>query len=516
MKSMKKSAAAALSLLLVCSLTVPAFAASSDKEEVIYVMTDASGKVTDMEAVNIFPGGSVTDYGDYSAVKMLNTTDKITVNGNEVSFTSDAPRVYYQGTMQEAALPWNISLRYFLNGTEYTAQELAGKSGALEIRFVITKNEDCGGTFYEDYALQASFTLDTDRCRNIQSSGATVANVGTDKQLTYTSLPGKGIDTVIWADVTDFEMDAVAINGVKLNLNVEIDDAALTEKAGDIASAADTINDGASTLSNGAEQLSDAMGTLNGKVGELYTGVGSLTDGADSLSAGLSGITAQNDQLTGAAYSAYAGLCNSAAATLSAQLQPLGLGEIALTPETYSDVLTGIIAKLNANPQTAAYSAQVSALKGQLDDFGALYQGLVTYTGSVDSVAAGASDLNQGMNALYGSTDVLQSAVAELNDAASSLSSGAAELADGTAEFAGKTANIDVQISDEINAITLPLCGGEGDTVSFVSEQNGAVASVQFVIKTPAIEKEETAISSAEEETPMTFWEKLISLFGLN
>lgn len=29
------------------------------------------GKVTDMEAVNIFAGGKITDYGDYSDVKML-------------------------------------------------------------------------------------------------------------------------------------------------------------------------------------------------------------------------------------------------------------------------------------------------------------------------------------------------------------------------------------------------------------------------------------------------------------
>ena len=226
MKRMTKITAAALSVLLLGSLAAPAVAeaAPSEKEEVIYIMTDAAGKVTDMEAVNIFAGGDITDYGDYSAVKMLNTTDQIAQDGSKITFSSSADKVYYQGTMKNTAIPWNISIRYFLDGKEYSARDIAKKSGALEIRFSVSKNKSCKGSFYEDYALQASFTLDTDLCKNITSSGATVANVGSDKQLTYTILPGKGIDTSIRADVTDFEMDAVAINGVRLHMNFEVDE----------------------------------------------------------------------------------------------------------------------------------------------------------------------------------------------------------------------------------------------------------------------------------------------------
>lgn len=44
----------------------------------------------------------------------------------------------------------------------------------------------------------------------IQTDGATIANVGADKQISYTILPGKGLDAEITADVTDFEMDAAA------------------------------------------------------------------------------------------------------------------------------------------------------------------------------------------------------------------------------------------------------------------------------------------------------------------
>ena len=65
MKHMQKFTAAAMAVLLLGFTVVPAFAetAPSAKEEVIYAMADASGKVTDAEAVNIFAGGDIVDYG---------------------------------------------------------------------------------------------------------------------------------------------------------------------------------------------------------------------------------------------------------------------------------------------------------------------------------------------------------------------------------------------------------------------------------------------------------------------
>ncbi len=671
MKRMTKITAAALSVLLLGSLAAPAVAeaAPSEKEEVIYIMTDAAGKVTDMEAVNIFAGGDITDYGDYSAVKMLNTTDQIAQDGSKITFSSSADKVYYQGTMKNTAIPWNISIRYFLDGKEYSARDIAKKSGALEIRFSVSKNKSCKGSFYEDYALQASFTLDTDLCKNITSSGATVANVGSDKQLTYTILPGKGIDTSIRADVTDFEMDAVAINGVRLHMNFEVDDAELMDKVDEIISAIAGIDGGAAKVQDGAGKLYGATGTLSGKVGELNTGTGALTSGAGDLSSGFLNIAAKDDQLTGAAYSAYEGLCTAAAAALNAQLSANGMEPVTLTPSNYSGVLLGLLEKMDADAvydqayqaalqqvtaqvesqaealyrgyvesqadsiywtyvssqadnlyaqvaaqavyaqliqngytdeqanaflqspegqvavaqavsnmteeqkaqilqgavaqltdeqkaqilQGAAVSLtdeqkaqikeayirqmmasdevtaqitaaaatvsaaakQVSELKSQLDSCGAFYQGLLDYTGAVGNAAAGAKTLKQGMDTLYSNTGMLALSVGELNDAMGQLYSGTKTLYSGSAKLASETADMDTQISDEIDSMTASITGGDGETVSFVSDRNTNVNAVQFVIKTAAIEKTEAAASDAAEEAPLTFWQKLLRLFGL-
>lgn len=589
MKHMQKFTAAAMAVLLLGFTVVPAFAetAPSAKEEVIYAMADASGKVTDTEAVNIFAGGDIVDYGDYSAVKPLNTNDTITQNGDQIAFSSTADKVYYQGTMKNAALPWNISIRYYLEGKEYAPQDVAGKSGALEIRFSVTKNESCGGSFYDDYALQASFTLDTERCQNIVSNGATVANVGSDKQLTYTILPGKGIDTVITADVTDFEMDAAAINGVRLNLDVDVDDTDLMDKVDELVS---VIGD----LDDGAWELHDGTKTLNSKVGDLHSGVGDLTAGAGDLYTGLTDITAQNQQadqlylgyVKSQADSIYLAYVTTQADALYAQVaaqavreqliqsgyseaqadaylqtadgqtlvaqtvsnmteeqkaQILNAAVAKLTDEQKKQILQGAVASLteeqkaeireayiqqmmasddvtsqiNAAVATVSAAKQVSELKGQLDSYGVFYQGLVAYTDAVSSAAAGAKSLKLNMDTLYSNTGKLKLSVGELSDAVGELYDGTGELTDGTTEFVDKTSDMDTQISDEIDSMTASLSGGDGDAESFVSEKNTNVNTVQFVIKTAAIEKAETTTDNTVESAPLTFWQKLLRLVGL-
>jgi len=54
-----------------------------------------------------------------------------------------------------------------MDGTEYSAQEIAGMSGSLEIKISITENTNCDERFWDGYALQAALTLDTEKCKNI-------------------------------------------------------------------------------------------------------------------------------------------------------------------------------------------------------------------------------------------------------------------------------------------------------------------------------------------------------------
>ena len=284
MKPAKRILPIMLSLVLLIGAAAPTFAEgiSSEKEEVIYINLTADGSVKDVYAVNIFGKGAVTDYGDYSSVEMLNTTDNITQNGDRVAFSTSADRVYYKGKMKSTVIPWNISIRYYIDGKEYSANDAAGKSGRLEIKFKVTKNESCGGSYFDDYALQAAFTLDTEKCLNITAADATVANVGSKKQMSYVILPGEGIDTSITADVKDFEMDAVSINGIPLSMNIEVDDKELTDKITELQDAIAAVDDGADELKDGTAQMRDETHGLDDNISdkidemiENITGAGS-------------------------------------------------------------------------------------------------------------------------------------------------------------------------------------------------------------------------------------------------
>ena len=66
---------------------------------------------------------------------------------------------------------------------------------SLQIRFKVTENEKYS-SFYENYALQASFTLDTKLCDNITADGGTIANVGRKKQITFVSEKNTDVEAV--------------------------------------------------------------------------------------------------------------------------------------------------------------------------------------------------------------------------------------------------------------------------------------------------------------------------------
>lgn len=275
-KIVRRASALVLAGCLLAGAALPALAASA-KEEVIYANLDASGTVTGVYAVNSFAvqaGDTVTDHGSYTAVRNMTTTDPLEHSGDTITATvAQDGKLYYEGTMDTAtALPWLVKLTYMLDGAEIAPEELGGKSGALTIRLQVSRNPDCTGDFFDQYALQVTMTLDTDRAQNIVADGATIANVGSNKQLSYILLPGSDSDVTVTADVTDFAMNAISLNGVKLRLNLDLDGADLTGMLDRLQSGSVQLDDGANALADGIAQVQAGLDTLNGKSGELTGG----------------------------------------------------------------------------------------------------------------------------------------------------------------------------------------------------------------------------------------------------
>jgi len=272
----------------------------TEKEEVVYAMLSGGGTLEGAYVVNSFMDKDITDYGNYTKVKNLTTTDEIYYEDGQIRIQTEADKLYYQGDLdiEKTELPWDIGIRYFMDGEEYSADEIAGMSGSLRIILSITQNMSCESSFWEGYALQATMSLNSSHCRNIQADGATIVNVGSDKQLSYIILPGKGDNLEIKADVKDFEMGEISINGTSLNLNINLDTAELTDKLLEIKDAAKELDDGAGELENGTKRLEDGADGLEDGAKKLKKGADTLNDGIRDVKKALGKLDNKSGNLT--------------------------------------------------------------------------------------------------------------------------------------------------------------------------------------------------------------------------
>lgn len=126
---------------------------------------------------------------------------------------------------------------------------------------------------------------------------------------------------------------------------------------------------------------------------------------------------------------------------------------------------------------------------------------------------SGAGQLADNTLTLQNGSKSLAEGAAALKDGTKEMKEDTKELSDDTDEFQSETADLDTKISDKISDTIDDMTGKDVETVSFVSEKNTNIESVLFVIKTPAIQKEEVKEETVTEEKKETFWEKLVGLF---
>lgn len=411
MNHIKKKSGKFLALFLVMIMllsawtpvSVSAAEPNTPKEEVIYINLNTDGTVREINVVNIFDldeNGTIIDYGKYQSVRNMTTTDEIDYSDGTVTIDVAAGKLYYEGKLESNVMPWNISIRYYMDGTEYTGEEIAGMSGAFKMTIDITENASCTGNFFDGYALQASVTLDTDQCKNISAPDATIANVGSDKQLTYTILPGKGAEIEITADVVNFEMEGLSVNGIPLNLNIEVDDEELMDQITELLEAIEELDDGAGELYDGVSDLRDgAQSDLQSGVSELkegasqlYSGTAELQDGGTSLQSGAAELQSGAVSLDEGIKSLNAGISQIQIAldSLNAQSETLtsGSAEFKAALGQLQSALSGVSV---TSEDLSALATASSSIKSGVDD---LVSGITTLQQNV-SVAAYKAAMSQ-------------------------------------------------------------------------------------------------------------------------
>ncbi|MGP4041028.1 YhgE/Pip domain-containing protein [Gracilibacillus sp. D59] len=143
-----------------------------------------------------------------------------------------------------------------------------------------------------------------------------------------------------------------------------------------------------------------------------------------------------------------------------------------------------------------------------------LQNGLATLSDKYKEFHSGLVKYTNGVSELSNSYQELHNGIVELEDGTDSLENGATELHDGTTELADSTSDLPDQMQDEVDKMINEYDKSDFNAESFVSDKNKNVQSVQFVIKTESIKKDDEEDDKQEEtKEKKNFWDRLLDLF---
>jgi len=542
----KTAVAFALSLVIILGLqpmtgelaAQNAGSQPSQKHETIFVNFDHSGNMIEMFAVNTFikPGDSITDYGDFENIINLTNNSVPTITENRIVFEDLAGlRIFrYQATLGAVQLPWNFDISYYLDGEITNAHNLAGASGRLRIVIDSSYNPDAHPYFTENYMVQLRIPLQMDKAFSINAPDASVMYVGNTATVAFTLMPKSARQFSLEADVFDFAMDPIDIAAIKavVPANEDIDE--IESGFEEMAEGTQELIDGTEQLKQGMTELSDGLGELYEGAGGISRGMGGLAGGIDEFSNGLSDMeNGLNDIAAGS------GGFNQALSAMASAMPQLTGGY-----ENIEDGLDAMLAQrdqLNALAQSLAQSqdpqvrmlaeAMIMKLSGLAELQGGMRkanQGLLAHAAGIGEISAGFETFNRGVEQSAQGAGKLNEGFADIKSAARRLSSAANSLRGGLGEVNENTVTLPEDVGkivdgqkdlregillakDEI--LQLTAGGEEAKTVSFVSPIMANAETVQFIMRTPAIE--EPQIPEAEQiiEQTESIWDRLITLF---
>lgn len=307
--------------------SIPAFAVDDGVkptyDEAYYAMTDYYGNLTDGSVVKSYTTNgteSLTDYGDYDEiVNLTNGLVPTTAAGKAVfQFAKDAipDHFYFEGKTAKpfAQLPWTLSVRYTLNGVAAKAEDLAGKTGVVEILVDAVPNASAAEYARNNYTLEAMAVFNQDDILSLEAPGAQVQLVGNLRAVLFIGLPGEECHFTIRVGSNDFSFGGMTFLMVPATLSQLEEISKLSERKDDLednynklSSSLDVLLDSMSGISgslyataNGLDQLDTARSTISDGKAELYEKADAVRGDLDAVSAALEPVSGEIDAASAA------------------------------------------------------------------------------------------------------------------------------------------------------------------------------------------------------------------------
>ena len=348
-------------------------------DEAYYAMTDYYGNLTDGSVVKSYRTNgiaTVTDYGDYDEVINLTDGTAPSQTGGKTVFQldeSDLPNTFYfEGKTAKpfAQLPWTLSVSYTLNGVPTKAEDLAGKTGVVEINLDAVPNEGASEYARNNYTLEAMAVFNQDDILSLEAPGAQVQLIGNLRAVLFIGLPGEECHYTIRVGSDDFSFGGMTFLMVPATLSQLEEITKLSERK-------DDLEENYNKLSGSMDSLLDAMAAMTGSLNASASGLDQLNQARNIFSNGKGSIYSGTDALR-------ADLSN-----LADVLEPVE-GQITALSKT----ITSSKATLNSMVDT------VKNLRDDLEDVEDALEDLRDGKGDLKAVLRASGDLQSSLNSL--------------------------------------------------------------------------------------------------------------------
>ena len=476
---------------------------ATQKSETVHVNADAQGAVRDVSVgVKLDNGKGYDTLADTSRLADVKDADgdaPASQNGDALTWDAQGDNVNYTGTSTEQP-PVDVNVTYLLNGEEISPDELAGKSGAVTLRFDFTNHTDAtfvgtAGTRTASvpFVAMTGLIMPDDVFSNIEVDNGKVISEGGRTIVVGYALPGMAKSL----GITDSDLGGLELPS---SFTVTADaqdfalDGTLTYLTGDLLADADTDNLGLGNLSGGLSQLQTSLNQLIDGSDALTTGLEQLASGSAAASAGAEELATSARALPAATTSLAGG---------SQQLAD-GAATAAQAGSSLADTLEGLdtaALALNADAQTTHAAAdELETAATQTDDSAAaladdsatLEEGVSHAQGALDdgadalaaqeqSVRVDLADLtakrdaaapeaqpayDEAIASLEDTLQALTTAQQQLADADSSLDDAAAQSHDVAQDAAALAA-----LTSDLNDRAADLTGAHGTGLTSIAEQ---------------------------------------------
>lgn len=409
-KNRNRVLALGLALSVTAASLVPAARAMTipaSYDEAYYATLDYYGGVQEASVVKSYRlngADTVTDYGTYDEV--VNLTDGLApvIDGGKVTFRmgEDAPeKFYFEGktTKPFEELPWSIAVSYRLNGAPTLAEELAGKTGLVEICLDILPNPAAPAYSRDNLVLTAAAAFNDDDIVSLEAPGAEVQLIGNLRTVLFAALPGEEDHFVIRVGSEDFSFSGLILLAVPATLQQ-------MEKVADLKQAKEKGEDSLDAISDSLDVILDTLDGMSGSLNATANGLDQLSGARSTVSRGKGEVYDQTDL-------ALEGL-NGLVETLGSMDRYAQVTSQAITD------LSGDLNQLNATAQGLAPELErarktIADIQADTKDLSKLLTDVESYNKRASSIASslsnGMEDLDDEMEGMRFALDMLESAL---------------------------------------------------------------------------------------------------------